>query len=513
MQEDWEAEEEKKRLADEEATNAALIHDFDDIKARIEANRLLALRLHEEEIEQITIEERAKFLHDTIEAQRKKIKELNEEAKDPRQKTYKRRVAKEIAKSEDTVKVPVKVDVTEQGTKKRKGGHIKMIARKKQRPQPEVNSDDGYRKDLRIITLDSSIDSEVMQTKSIVTEVHKVSSPDGDYLVLYRANGNFRAFNYLMDLLHIFNRQDLFHLYELVTRQYLEVTLEGYELILWGDLKIMMESSMEENDLNGTVIHMLVERRYPHSKRLLQRMIDLGLEVEKERRVWVLANYHTTNGIQFTMLNRHKNWLGSQLTLLLSKELASPRSNSSWRLAEETRVGGREDRWGVDDRTRGGERRGRRCVDVGIRRMGMEECGTSQMRDLVYYAIGGCRSGVMEGCGRRAERVEGGEKKNWERRAYGRGVAERVSNCFNVLGQLGFCGDGERWGSTRAKSGGRARESVEMEVFKSRHWLHVRDLFLEVERCVVDDLPFVPHLGKVMKEVEDYSLVVGGEGF
>ncbi|GJW56872.1 hypothetical protein Tco_0103603 [Tanacetum coccineum] len=49
MQEDWEAEEERKRLAEEEATNAALIQDFDDIKARIKADRLLALRLQEEE--------------------------------------------------------------------------------------------------------------------------------------------------------------------------------------------------------------------------------------------------------------------------------------------------------------------------------------------------------------------------------------------------------------------------------------------------------------------------------
>ncbi|GKC34150.1 hypothetical protein Tco_1046534 [Tanacetum coccineum] len=64
--------------------------------------------------------------------------------------------------------------------------------------------------------------------------------------------------------------------------QYSEITLEGFELILWGDLKIMMESSTEDNDQNGIVIHMLVERRYPLSKDLLQRMLDLGLEVERE---------------------------------------------------------------------------------------------------------------------------------------------------------------------------------------------------------------------------------------
>ncbi|GKF95138.1 hypothetical protein Tco_0287873, partial [Tanacetum coccineum] len=77
------------------------------------------------------------------------------------------------------------------------------------------------------------------------------------------------------------------------------------------DLKIMMESSTEETNQSDfwsnqqdwkiytwrlyeacgvyileledrTVIHMLVKRRDPLSKDLLQRMLDLGLEVERE---------------------------------------------------------------------------------------------------------------------------------------------------------------------------------------------------------------------------------------
>ncbi|GJS62216.1 hypothetical protein Tco_0657000 [Tanacetum coccineum] len=48
LQEDWETEEERKRLAKEEATNDALIRNYDDIKARIEVDRLLAERLQEE---------------------------------------------------------------------------------------------------------------------------------------------------------------------------------------------------------------------------------------------------------------------------------------------------------------------------------------------------------------------------------------------------------------------------------------------------------------------------------
>ncbi|GJY28480.1 hypothetical protein Tco_0404247 [Tanacetum coccineum] len=221
----------------------------------------------------------------------RKIKEMNEGAKDPEQKSLKKRVVEEISKKDDTTEVPAKQDVAEQGIKKRKGRHIKIIARKKPRQQSDVDSEDEHRKCLRVIALDTTIDIEVMETKSVIARLNKVSSPDGDYLVIYRANGNFRAFNCLLE--------------------YSEITLEGIELILWGDLKIMMESSTEGNDQSdfwndqqdweivtwrlyeacgvyilelkdGTVIHMLVKRRYPLSKDLLQSMLDLGLEVERE---------------------------------------------------------------------------------------------------------------------------------------------------------------------------------------------------------------------------------------
>ncbi|GJV42084.1 hypothetical protein Tco_1420524 [Tanacetum coccineum] len=334
IQEDWEAEEEVKKLAEEEAIKTALSNEYDFIQARIKADRLLALRPQHEEREQFTVEERAKFLHDTILAQRRflaeqraiairnrpptrtqlrnqmmtylkhvgnkkhsdlmnktfeeiqalyekvkrfdesfivvgstedkrRIKEMNEGVKDPDQKSLKKRVVEETPKKEDTSKVHAKVDMTEQGTKKRKGGHMKMLARKRKRSQSDVDSDDEHRKCLKIVTFEGTMDSEIMERKSVIARLNKVISPDGDYLVIYRANGNFRAFNW-----------------------YSEITLEGIELILWGDLKIMMESSPEENDQklkDGTVIHMLVERRYPISKDLLQRMLDLGLEVERER--------------------------------------------------------------------------------------------------------------------------------------------------------------------------------------------------------------------------------------
>ncbi|GJU02748.1 putative ribonuclease H-like domain-containing protein [Tanacetum coccineum] len=48
VQEEWEAEEEKNKIAEEEAANEALIKNFDDVKARIEADRILAEKLQEQ---------------------------------------------------------------------------------------------------------------------------------------------------------------------------------------------------------------------------------------------------------------------------------------------------------------------------------------------------------------------------------------------------------------------------------------------------------------------------------
>ncbi|GKF57979.1 hypothetical protein Tco_0171516 [Tanacetum coccineum] len=87
------------------------------------------------------------------------------------------------------------------------------------------------------------MDSEIIERKSVIARLDKVSSPDGDYLVIYGANGNFRAFSYLLE----------------------------------GDLKIMMQSSQEENDQSD-----FWDDQHDWEIDLLQRMLDLGLEVERE---------------------------------------------------------------------------------------------------------------------------------------------------------------------------------------------------------------------------------------
>ncbi|GJR48939.1 hypothetical protein Tco_1317042 [Tanacetum coccineum] len=208
-----------------------------------------------------TIEQRAKILHDTIAAQRRFLAQQRSEAirnkppsrnqlrnqmmtylkhvggkkhSDLKTKTFEEiKVLYERLKRQDqnfvaigSVKDERQIKELNKDPKKKK--LKKRVVNKEDTAKPYDDSDDKYRKCLRIITFESTIDSEIMETKSFIARVHKVSSPDGNYLVVYRVNGHFRAFKYLME-------------------QYSEITPEDIELILWGDLKIMMESSTEEN--------------------------------------------------------------------------------------------------------------------------------------------------------------------------------------------------------------------------------------------------------------------------
>ncbi|GJW40388.1 hypothetical protein Tco_0066233 [Tanacetum coccineum] len=56
----------RERATQEEASNASLIAEFDNVQARMEADVLLAARLQEKEREQFSIDEQARFLVETI---------------------------------------------------------------------------------------------------------------------------------------------------------------------------------------------------------------------------------------------------------------------------------------------------------------------------------------------------------------------------------------------------------------------------------------------------------------
>ncbi|GKB60332.1 hypothetical protein Tco_0916518 [Tanacetum coccineum] len=275
VQEEWETEEEKKKLAKEEATKVALIRDYKDIQARIEADSILAARLQEEEREKFTIEERAKLLHDTIVAQRRflaqqRVAEIRSRPPTRTQlrnqmmkylKHVKRsnenfiaigsavdkRLIKDVnkkaigIKKDDNIKEESKEE--EKSTRKRKLGTRKKMKLRKRRFRQDTSQDDQTDSEkendkLRLyLTIATDKDKEFDETKRL---------EEIDLNVVIRSNRQRRYVSTLIRVLSIFDREDINAIYQLVMDKYQDEIPEGFDRVLWGDLMIMFNPSDED---------------------------------------------------------------------------------------------------------------------------------------------------------------------------------------------------------------------------------------------------------------------------
>ncbi|GJW45063.1 hypothetical protein Tco_0073862 [Tanacetum coccineum] len=152
--------------------------------------------------------------------------------------------------------------------------------------KPKLRSEiiDELRNYLRVVDFEKNAqDKESQEGISMITELQVIDSPDGE--------------------------QDLYHLYRVVQDYYEHIPPTGLGLMLLGDLTIIWETAESSDDdfwkdqeeweiirwrfhessgvhtleiEDGTMIHMLAERRYPLSRELMIRMLDHGMEVEDE---------------------------------------------------------------------------------------------------------------------------------------------------------------------------------------------------------------------------------------
>ncbi|GJX16165.1 hypothetical protein Tco_0216997 [Tanacetum coccineum] len=73
---------------------------------------------------------------------------------------------------------------------------------------------------------------------------------------------------------------DICVIYQLVMNvRYQDETPEGFDKILWRDLIIMVHTIMTDE---GLVIHMLVENKYPLTKKVLSKLLKLKLETKED---------------------------------------------------------------------------------------------------------------------------------------------------------------------------------------------------------------------------------------
>ncbi|GJS57904.1 ribonuclease H-like domain, reverse transcriptase, RNA-dependent DNA polymerase [Tanacetum coccineum] len=115
------------------------------------------------------------------------------------------------------------------------------------KPKLRTETIDELRNYLRVVDFEKNAqDRESLEGISMITELQVIDSPDGEYLIIHRANNHFRAFDTLWEILHVLDRQDLYHLYRVVDDYYEHIPPTGLGLMLLGDLTIIWETAEAE---------------------------------------------------------------------------------------------------------------------------------------------------------------------------------------------------------------------------------------------------------------------------
>nr|GEW02079.1 hypothetical protein [Tanacetum cinerariifolium] len=186
----------KERQKQEEATIAALTEEFNEIQARMDADHELAVRMTHEEQEKYTIKEMARLLVEY----------------------FKRRKKQLVAERAEAIrnKPPTRTQVRN-----------RMIT---------------YLKHIVVSDEEKTVDLEILSTKYPIVDwesqiLGNVDTKDVHVYKIIRADGNTSYHKSLSSMLRKFDRQDLVDLHRLVMKRFKDNTPEGYNLLLWGDLK------------------------------------------------------------------------------------------------------------------------------------------------------------------------------------------------------------------------------------------------------------------------------------
>ncbi|GJT14679.1 hypothetical protein Tco_0861721 [Tanacetum coccineum] len=199
-------------------------------------------------------------------------------------------------------------EVSKETGAKRKKSIPRKSTRKRQKMEEDAEKEElkGF---LDIIPREEvPIEVESLSTKFPIMDWKTcVLTENFMYYQVFREDGSSKNYKVLSEMLEDFDRQDVEELYRLVKEKYSASRLEGFDLMLWGDLYTLFESD-EEDDIwknqheynliswrlcdfcvdhillmeNGLAIHMLTEKKYPLSQEMISKMLKKKLEVDHE---------------------------------------------------------------------------------------------------------------------------------------------------------------------------------------------------------------------------------------
>ncbi|GJU10412.1 hypothetical protein Tco_1132808 [Tanacetum coccineum] len=316
----------QERERQEEASKVAIDDMFDEVQARIDADYELAARMTQEEQKKYTIEERARLLVEFFERRKKQLAAERAEAirnKPPTKTQLRNLMMTYIKKMGGYRHSQLKGKSYEeiQGLYERHQKRIQDFTpmdSEKEAQKPEVAKYEKEKEELRLsLKIISNDDSEVnykpLSKKFPIVNweyqlLGNMEEKDMYVYKLTRADGSLSYHRDTQAFLRRLEKQDLKDLYMLVQEKFQDHLLEGHYLLLWGDLRMIFDLDekgelwMNQLDwkllrwklykncgvhtlfMDGTPmeINMLVEKKHPLIKELLEKMLNLQLEAEEE---------------------------------------------------------------------------------------------------------------------------------------------------------------------------------------------------------------------------------------
>ncbi|GJZ31105.1 hypothetical protein Tco_0576152 [Tanacetum coccineum] len=296
----------REKVEKEKEANVALIEEWDDIQAKIDADYHLAERLQAQEQEELSVEEKAKLFQQLLEQGRKHFaaKSAEEKRNKPPTQAQQRKIMCTYMKNMEGKKL-----------KDLKNKSFDSIQKMFDRAFKRVNTFVEFRTDL-VEDLQSlievipdeeevAIDVVPLATKSpkiIDWKIHKEGKKS--YYQIVRADGKSQMYMIFSQMLKSFNREDLKDLYKLVKDRYgLTRPVESMDYLLWNDLKTMFEPNVKDaiwrNQqgykvlelklydscgvhslmMESMQIYMLVEKRYPLTPPTITDMLNKKLQI------------------------------------------------------------------------------------------------------------------------------------------------------------------------------------------------------------------------------------------
>ncbi|GKC76683.1 hypothetical protein Tco_1127457 [Tanacetum coccineum] len=303
-------EEEEERLAREKAQREeeANIVSWDNVQAMIDADYQMAQQMQAEEQEKLSIEEKSKLFVQLLEARKKHFAAMRaqEERNKPPTKAQKRNTMSTYLKNMAGYKhnqlknksfddIQKLFDKTIKRVNTFADMDIELVEGSKVRVEGKVVPDKE----------EVAINAILLATKPLSIVYYKIHKEGKKtYYQIIRADESSKMYLVFNHMLKSFDMEDLEILRKLVKAKHGSIRPEeGYERVLWGDIKTMFDPHVEDqvwrNQQDYRVldwklydscgvhslrkknvhIHMLVEKRYPLTPTTITNMLNRKLQL------------------------------------------------------------------------------------------------------------------------------------------------------------------------------------------------------------------------------------------